>query len=459
MSDIMSNRNATGSWHGYTHQSKVGVLLVLRKIKELLEKDEPLDNWIVEFESAEDIDIKHDSKVDSRHQVKAYKDGNYPNDYKDVLQEAYPINNGKMEKVTQAFQYRAMKEDKSPGEIEVDENSRYLHTIVEVRGFGLTKEEFKKISSVAKYIPNPNKVQLYQYEHNKYYCDFSKNDEQDKLEEYCIKEIKEILVIEASPFVSFGEIHKSKYLAIVDTLDNRVREAHLEELGVGYPTLSFKEVFEITISNEAQERTNTQVMRQAFMRIWDDYVEELQVKDSQQDTPRLDEGLRENRRSIIQEIYLLDDDEFKQLIIYLNPDQKNIDNLSDTQILTTHMQADSLKDIMYNCLLNITEQIFDRDYLGYKNGKYTLSLINREKASIRSVIESMSRNSEYLNKIYERNYLINGQINNQKITPGVNKEKDKMDSNWRNEKKKIHIMNPEMEFITAKEAIKKINEG
>lgn len=450
----MSNRNATGSWHGYTHQSKVGVLLALRKIKELLEKGEPLDNWIVEFESAEDIDIKHEFKVDSRHQVKAYKNGEYPNAYKDVLQEAYPINNGKMTKVTPAFQYRAVKEDNSPGDIEVDENSRYLHTIVEVKGFGLTKEEFRKVVPPQTiYVSNPNKVQLYQYSKNKYFCDFSKSDEQDKLEVYCVKEIEKILTIEKSPFSKISDIHKSKFLYIVDTLDNQVRAEHLK-YPTGYPTLSFKEIFEILTSYEAQERTNTQIMRQAFMSIWDDYVDELKLGN-----PNLDKAVIDNTRLIIQEIYMLDDDEFKEFIMYLNPDQKSVDNLANAQILTSHVQSNSLKDVMYRCLFNITEQSFDRDYLGYKNGKYTLSLINREQAGIKSVIESLSRNSEYLNKIYERNYLINGQINNQKITPGVYKEKDKINSNWRNEKEKNHIMNPEMKFITAKEAIKKINEG
>lgn len=450
----MSNRNATSSWHGYTHQSKVGVLLALRKIKELLEENEPLDNWKVEFESAEDIDIKHGFKVDSRHQVKAYKNGKYPNAYKDVLQEAYPIKNGEITKVTQAFQYREIKEDNSPGDIEVDENSRYLHTIVEVKGFGLTEEEFRKVvPQNTTYIPNPNKVQLYQYSENKYFCEFAKSDERDKLEEYCVKEIEEILTIQDSYFKQISDIHKSKFLCIVDALDNKVREEHLKN-PTGYPTLYFKGILEILTSYEDQERTNAQIMRQAFISIWDDYVDELKLKN-----PDLDKLVIDNTRLIIQEIYMLDDHDFKKIIMYLNPDQKSVDNLADAQILASHVQSNSLKDVMYNCLFNVTEQVFDRDYLGYKNGKYTLSLINREQASIKSVIESLSRNSEYLSKIYERNYLINGQINKQRITPGVHKEKDKINSNWRSEKGKIHIMNPEMEFITVKEAIKKINEG
>ncbi|WP_218119773.1 ABC-three component system protein [Pelagirhabdus alkalitolerans] len=456
MSDIMSNRNATASWHGYTHQSKVGVLLALRKINELLEKDETINNWIIKFESAEDFDIMHGSKVNSRHQVKAYKNGNYPNAYKDVLQEAYPIINGEMTKETQAFQYRSIKEDNSPGEIEVDEGSRYLHTIVEVEGFGLTEEEFEKVvPPQTVYIPNPNKVQLYQYNEHEYFCDFSKSDEECKLEAYCVKEIKEILIKENSPFKEIKQIHKEKFLYIVDALDNQVREEHLKE-PVGYPTLSLKEILEIVISTGAQERTNTQIMREVFMCVWDDYVEELQLN-----TPNLDLEIIDDIGSIIKEIYHLNDDKFKNFIIYLNPDQKSVDNLANSQILTTHLQSDSLKDIMYRCLCNITEQTFDRDYLGYKNGKYTLSLINREQASIKSVVGKISNNSEYLKKIHERDFLINGQINNQKVVPEIIKGQDEVNSNWSNEndENKIHIMNSEMKFITATEVIKRINEG
>src|SRR5699024_10625950 len=302
-SDNMSNRNATASWHGYTHQSKVGVLLALRKINKLLEKDEMLDDWIIKFESAEDFDIMHGSKVNSRHQVKAYKNGNYPNAYKDVLQEAYPIINGKMTKVTQAFQYRSIKEDNSPGEIEVDEDSRYLHTIVEVKGFGLTEQEFRKVvPSQAIYIPNPNRVQLYRYNKREYFCDFSKSDEECQLEAYCVKEIKEIFIKENSPFKEIIEMHKKKFIYIVDALDNRVREEHLKE-PVGYPTLSLKEIFEIVTSTGAQERTNTQIMREAFMCVWDDYVGELQL-----DTPNLDLAVIDDMGIIINEIYHLNDE-------------------------------------------------------------------------------------------------------------------------------------------------------
>jgi|SRR5690625_313097 len=456
MSDTMSNRNATGSWHGYTHQSKVGILLALQKIKKLLNKEKSLESWIVEYESAEDIDIKHGIKVDTRHQVKTYRDGNYPNDYKDVLRETYPMIDGELTMEKKAFQYRSVNEDGSVGAIEVDENSRYLHTVVEVKGFELSKEEFAvEMPRNTKYIENPNKIKLYKYSDNVYYCDLAKSSGRDKLEEYCVKEVELILQKRDHILKEFREAHKTKLLNILDALDDEVRRERSKK-PIGYPTLQLKEIYEILISTKSIERTNSQIMREGLFTVLDDYIDELQDKGT-----NFNQSEIKNVTSIITEIYRLDDKRFEELIIHLNPDKKGIGSFADFQVLIDYIQSDSLKDILYSCLFHITKQKFDLDYLGYQEDKYTLSLINRESAQVKTVIKKLAENNVYLNKIYERNYLINGHIDYQKITREIYKVKDKRDSNWKNKnyENKIHIMNSEMEFITAKNAIKKINEG
>ena len=58
----MDDRNATGSWSGYLHQGKVGLLIGLQKMNELIEKENDLSDWIIEYESAEDFDIKKGNK-------------------------------------------------------------------------------------------------------------------------------------------------------------------------------------------------------------------------------------------------------------------------------------------------------------------------------------------------------------------------------------------------------------
>ena len=452
----MSNRNATASWHGYSHQSKVGILLALRKINELLNQKKSLDKWSIEYESAEDIDIKHDIKVDSRHQVKAYKNGHYPNSYKDVLREAYSMTNGELSKTNNGFHYRELNEDSSVGAIEVNENSRYLHTVVEVKGFGLSKEEFEEqMPKKTKYIGNPNKIQLYEYSDNEYYCDLAKSNEEDMLDIYCVKEIELILHSEDHILKDYNMLYKNRLFNILDVLDDEVRREHFKD-PIGFPTLQLKSIFEIVISTSNLERTNSQILREGLFTVWDDYLGEIE-----DETKVITQTEMRNVPSIIRKIYKLDDKRFEEFIKHLNPDKKSIDSFADYRSLIDYIQSDSLKDILYRCLYFIKKQDFDMDYLGYQEDKYTLTLINRDPIQTKTVIKQLSENSAYLNKIYERNYLINGHIDDHKVTREIYKVKDKRESNWKskNNEDKIHIMNPEMEFITVNKAIDKINGG
>ena len=82
----LDRRNAVSSWSGYNHQGKVGIFLAIQKLKELSKLKEDYSKYKLIFEKngGEDIDICHSTTVISRHQVKANKDGQYPNDYANV---------------------------------------------------------------------------------------------------------------------------------------------------------------------------------------------------------------------------------------------------------------------------------------------------------------------------------------------------------------------------------------
>ena len=147
----MDYRNATGSWSGYLHQGKVGLLVGLQKINELITNRDQLDDWIIEYESAEDFDIKKGSEVFSRHQVKAYKDANFPNDYKDVL--GILEYEGRKIK-TKGFKICSFDKDGNSRHIEVDEESRFLHTIRPINGFYMSEKELKKNYPRATFIEN-----------------------------------------------------------------------------------------------------------------------------------------------------------------------------------------------------------------------------------------------------------------------------------------------------------------
>ena len=69
------SQNATASWSGYAHQGKIGVLCALRKINSLNGLNPNLTDYSIEFETQEDVVLKHNGTAIEVHQVKAYTDG------------------------------------------------------------------------------------------------------------------------------------------------------------------------------------------------------------------------------------------------------------------------------------------------------------------------------------------------------------------------------------------------
>lgn len=228
----MSKRNATGSWSGYLHQGKVGIFLVLTELRKLIEDKGSFEDWLVEFESAEDIDIKQGTKVVSRHQVKAYKKAKYPNDYKDVLGvQKYKKEKEKLKMISPGFQIYKFDENGKSIKLEVDQDSRYLHTITETIGFGLSKDEFnekfKCIPNPPKYVDNPNNIKLYCYPNKQYFCELSADHSNDILLRFCTEEIKQILNLEKHIYKDDNNEHKQIYYYLLYKLDSIIRSKHL----------------------------------------------------------------------------------------------------------------------------------------------------------------------------------------------------------------------------------------
>jgi hypothetical protein len=69
------SQNATASWSGYAHQGKIGLLCALKKINSLHGQNLNLNNFTIEFETQEDVALKHNGTAIQVHQVKAYTDG------------------------------------------------------------------------------------------------------------------------------------------------------------------------------------------------------------------------------------------------------------------------------------------------------------------------------------------------------------------------------------------------
>ncbi len=452
----MDDRNATGSWSGYLHQGKVGLLIGLQKINELIEKDNDLSDWIIEYESAEDIDIKNGEKVISRHQVKAYKNAKYPNDYADVLGILdYEIKDGKRVRVTKGFQIHDFDENGNAMPLEVDEDSRYLHTITDTLGFGLSKEEFEKLHKRSKYIENLNNIKLYIYPDNNSYCELSSSS--NKLMKFCEAEIKKILNSVKHIFKDAEGQHRNIFFALVNALDIEIRRKHI--LGEGsYPVLKFSDIYRIITDTEEYKRSNIEFIRERFAESWNIFVGELNESGIPYNCSQ-----EEKIITIVDELYRLDDDKFVQFLKDINPNENTVGNIDTMKDVTNLCKLDNLKDIFYHCLLYVTESEFIVDYIGYKEeGGYLLTLINRKPMIVKSVISNIISNSGISNEIFDRSYLINGQIDEVRFGSIIENTVDNSDleNSWKGlATEKDRFINPDMEFITLERAVEKLNEG
>lgn len=312
--------NATSSWSGYNHQGKVGIFLALKELSELLQKDEDFCNYSVQFEKedGEDIDIVQGDIVISRHQVKAKTKGKYPNDYVDVLI-------GIKKKVENDIEI--IGGFNTDG---VNENSRYLHTVCYVEGFGIPKKNFEFLfqnqrGAKPRFVENPYRIKLYQYPDGKKYCGLSDVNE-SKIDGFCETEIKKLLA-KLSPNLKNDDEHiKETLFELKDLLCTKIRKAH--ETGRGsYPVINFSEIYTIIISIQKREKRAIHTARNMLERYWN-----LNSNKQNSNKQNID-------ASLITDILNLPDKGFQQFLIDLHP-QKDIKGALDNQTIFELLDQD-----------------------------------------------------------------------------------------------------------------------
>lgn len=446
---MKNKRNATPSWSGYLHQGKVGLLLTLINLKELLEKGQPYGEWVIEYESSEDIDIKNGTIVVSRHQVKAYKNAKYPNDYADVLNiQEWDTEGSKVILKQKGFQIGKYDSESGIIEVEVDAESRYLHTITETLGFGLNEEEFISRFQHAKYTSNPNNIKLYVYPDGLNYCDFFSSSQEDKLKKFCISEIENILNILHHSYKEDSYRHKKLYYVLLDSLDNKIRVEHLKS---GFPKISFIEILEILKDTKELEEKYISFIRRFFIETWEEFINEN--KENEKYLLK-----QEKIEEIIKEIYTLDDENFLQFFRNINPDKTHENEvLTDLEVVKL-CDVDCLKDIFYELLFKV-EKKFIVDYYGFKEDSgYLLTLINRKLPRIKTLVVDMANNKKLTEGLFNRKYLINDSINTVDVDSSITELKEVYSNNWDRELTRDNIFYlSKMSFIDIESAVEKLN--
>ncbi|WP_423055591.1 ABC-three component system protein [Acetobacterium carbinolicum] len=443
---VTDYRNATASWSGYSHQGKVGLMLTLKEICKLLDDGNHFDGWSVEYESAEDIDIKNDDSVVSRHQVKAYIDGNTLKAYEDVLlvQKCTLVDD--KQKISKGFQIRSFDIHGKPLEIEVDEESRFLHTICEVPGFYFSKADYEKQKYKPIFVENQNNIKLYKYPDGKEYCNV--NDNSCKI--FCIEFIKYILEKDDHAFKEISQQHEHIYLELLDELDSKIHREH--SIG-GCPRIDFSKILHIVLDTREHERQNALILRSIFIEKFEEFLNERNLCD----ISYTDKAIS-NAWEKVKEIYNLTDDEFFRLLCELNPEKK-IASLSSTEAVIEICNPTDIKNMFFDCLLEVQDEEFvvkERSYM--KNGGYLLTLITDPQLSVSNTVNQIITNKNLTKCVFEKKYMLNREIDDLEWESHIGNLSDKerfyqeIKSNWSTLKVEKKFYEPELTFMTYKNA-------
>ncbi len=386
----MSNRNATASWSGYLHQGKVGIFVALKLLRENL--GENIEDWRIIYENAEDFDIQKKSgenwenpEVISRHQVKAKKEGIFPNDYKNVLTIGH----------TETFKCQGVPCDQ-----------RFLHTIVEIKGLSLSEPSFRKTYPRAIYIENPNGIKAYEYPDSKLYSPLSTDD--DFLKKSTLDLIRNCSGVLDSD---------SAYEALLWELDQEIRVKH-NQTPMGFPEISFQRISEILREDNSTTKFEEARLRNGFSNVYEEYKKELQISGIVFD---------ENEKTtdkIIERFYKLGKKDFLQFLKDIHPDVSEFTERKN-------LNEAGLKDVFLECLLKVRKF----SILNHKFSNYLLSTVNRNKAIIS---HSIITNTNLTNNLFEGSTIINEHIDSLLIEkllelPNYTRYKNEADStkvNW-----------------------------
>ncbi|MCT7609748.1 hypothetical protein N5U14_02700 [Aliarcobacter butzleri] len=391
---MSDNRNATSSWSGYSHQGSLGIFVALQKINKLKENGEDITNWKVIYENAEDFDIQNNDTVDSRHQVKAYRDAKYPNDIKDVLSiQNYELVEGKKKLTVKGFQIRSFDNNCNPSNIEVDDESRYLHVITKILGLNLSEDEFNRTYSGCTYVSNPNNVKLYEYPDNKKFC--SLDERESKIKEFCKNEIKIILERINHVKKEDNSYFSGMYDGLQFLLDEEIRQKHM--LGSGnYPELNFRKIYDYITSDNDFMQSDIFRLRSSFYNVYLNYKVELDELGI--DVSEYEETVEE----IVEEIYKLEDSKFENFLKNIHIEDLDFERDRD-------INKNGLKSVFFHCLFRFKN--FNQDLISLKciDNKltYVLTTINSDDPFLPKNILS---NKSISKEIFEKNYIVNKHI-------------------------------------------------
>ncbi len=331
-----SNRNATASWSGFSHQGQVGLLIALR---ELQRDGVNKDKTFVQYEKHEDVAIYEvnengDKNYLSVHQVKAYYSDNaqYKSTYDKVLNEDFESG-----------------------------NQLFLHTTKEISDWNTSATL------------NNNEVLRFEYSKGVFHCGTT------EIENLIKAELATLL--DNIPSFSDNALYRLTY-----ELDLKIRTEHKKAskplFDIHFSLTQIEDLIRNTSNFEAKEIYDC---RKLF---YDSFREILKTEDITQ------EKIDEINNGIIKEINDLDDENFLLFLQRLNLNE-TAEMLKSTQVAFNQV---GLRQVFFRILIDIinTPPVLIDKTVKYKKetepANFVLTAIIEEERDKLTVIENILTN-------------------------------------------------------------------
>ena len=347
----MSQRNATASWSGYSHQGQVGLLIALRELR----NDIDLNKYFVAFESREDVTIYSlrddgEKEYKSVHQVKAYySSGNHlKKTYSSVLNDHFDRG-----------------------------NENYLHTVVDITDWDSPNTT------------NNNEILRYKYSEAQFHCSTI------EIESYIKNELK--IILNENCYVI-----ENAYNRLSFELDHRIRKEHQKGRKQLFDIkFSLKEIRDIIQDKSSFTENNILECRKSFYSLFLDAKKESNFNEAE----------LLNIEQLVSEIYSsLSNEEFLQFLQRLSLNRAPTDS-ANTHVL---YNEDGLEQVFFDILFTVPSICPDLNkkklIVHYSSLRYVLTTIISENKKAKQVVETILQNLENNKLLWEETFLINKEI-------------------------------------------------
>lgn len=431
----MSNRNATATWSGFSHQGQIGLLVALREIRRLIEDNQEsgLTNYFLEYENKEDVAVYNVDEYSNKsylsiHQVKAYySDGHLLNTYKPVFQGAIIYQTDSDGKLVKENGKKIATGNYEPGQWSFPPGKNFLHTVKNISNW----DE----NTVSEWSPRFS-IERYEYSTSEYHCDTT------NIEDYVKREILQIVNDDSGRA-------DSAYHRITFALDEKIRTEHKKGKKTLYDIkFSLKEIYDCIISTLEFDKQNIFNSRKGFYKLYAEYIKIHEISEDK---------IRCITNTILDPIYRMNDEDFQTFLIQLNLHE----DPKEVKLPHYSFKPQGFKQVFFKVLFEvyISPELKEQAVKYHKAGSsedFVLTTITDEEDYKEVVVVNILKNLDSLDILWDNHALINKEIDGKlcDLNPNINN----IPTRDIRDKKKFMSYSEKTRLIPRNDATKKLND-